>query len=54
MFKEEQEDFDDGSLPWERGYYGTTDGEKSGLPDGSYEIVGEGCYRRLPADPGSE
>jgi hypothetical protein len=51
MLKDEQEDFQDGSLPWERGYYGTTEGERIGLPDGSYEVVGDGCYRRMPVIP---
>jgi hypothetical protein len=50
----DNKDDNDSLLPWERGYYGTKDGREIGLPDGTYEIIGEGNYRRLPADPGSE
>jgi len=52
--KEPNDEFNPENMPWENGYYGTVDGESIGLCDGSYEIIGEGCYRRLPADPGSE
>jgi hypothetical protein len=45
---------EDGDLPWEHGYYGTIEGTFKGLPEGPYEVIGDGCYRRLPANPGSE
>ena len=52
----DNKDDNDSLLPWGRGYYGTKDGMEIGKPacDGSYEIIGSGCYRRLPAEPGSE
>ena len=56
MFKDDDDVYrpDEGKMPWEYGHYGTAEGSEIGLPDGSYDIIGEGCYRRQPANPGSE
>ena len=32
----------------------TVSGRMIGMPDGSYEVLAHGCYRRLPANPGNE
>ena len=52
----ENDEYYEGQMPWERGGFGTKDGKDlgAGFCDGNYEIIGEGCYRKLPADPGSE
>ena len=57
MFKDDDEVYrpDEGKMPWEYGHYGTASGSSIGLhEDESYEIIGHGCYRRQPANPGSE
>ena len=46
--------FDDEWKPEQPEPHKTIKGSRLGMPDGPYEILEEGCYRRLPADVGQE